>query len=98
MVIREENWYPPVDNPDSAEHNERHKQDQLQKQKDGKGHWKPELYVSGEHLSSYSGMFKEELLLVPLKALSLFIFSWDICSRDMSREQQLQNPPRRSNC
>jgi len=30
-------------NPDQAEHNERHKQDQLQKQKDGKGHWKPEL-------------------------------------------------------
>jgi hypothetical protein len=57
-----------------------------------------DMYVSGEHLSSYSRMSQEELLLVPLKALSLFIFSWDICSRDMSREQQLLNPPRRSNC
>lgn len=31
-----------------AEHNERHKQDQLQKQKEGKGHWKPELASNSE--------------------------------------------------
>jgi len=31
-----------------GEHNERHKQDQLQKQKDGKGHWKPELASNSE--------------------------------------------------
>jgi len=35
-------------NPETAEHNERHKQDQLQKQKDGKGHWKPELATNSE--------------------------------------------------
>jgi len=31
-----------------GEHNERHKQDQLQKQRDGKGHWKPELASNSE--------------------------------------------------
>ncbi|KUJ23123.1 uncharacterized protein LY89DRAFT_167959 [Mollisia scopiformis] len=31
-----------------GEHNERHKQDQLQKQKEGKGHWKPELASNSE--------------------------------------------------
>jgi hypothetical protein len=46
-------------------------------------------YVLGVHFSSYSGMSQEELLLVPLKALSPFIFSSNIGSRDMSREQQL---------
>ncbi|TVY41326.1 hypothetical protein LSUB1_G001815 [Lachnellula subtilissima] len=35
-------------NPDAAEANEKHKQDQLQKQKDGKGHWKPELASDSE--------------------------------------------------
>jgi len=35
-------------NPDLAEQNEKHKQDQLQKQKDGKGHWKPELASDSE--------------------------------------------------
>merc|ERR1711964_613106 len=35
-------------NPDQAESNERHKQDQLQKQKEGKGHWKPELASDSE--------------------------------------------------
>jgi hypothetical protein len=34
-------------------------------------------------------MSQEELLLVPLKTLSPFIFSSKIGSRDMSREQQL---------
>ena len=37
-----------TDNPDLAESNERHKQDQLQKQKEGKGHWKPELASDSE--------------------------------------------------
>ncbi|TVY59070.1 hypothetical protein LCER1_G000366 [Lachnellula cervina] len=37
-----------IDNPDAAEHNEKHKQDTLQKQKDGKGHWKPELASDSE--------------------------------------------------
>jgi len=35
-------------NPDQAETNDRHKQDTLQKQKDGKGHWKPELASDSE--------------------------------------------------
>jgi hypothetical protein len=49
----------------------------------------PGMYVSGEHFSTYSGMSQEELLLVPLKTLSPFIFSSNIGSRDMSLEQQL---------
>jgi serine/threonine protein kinase len=49
----------------------------------------PEMYVSGEHFSSYRGMSQEELRGVPLKTLSSFIFSSNIDSRDMSREQQL---------
>ncbi|KAH9224121.1 hypothetical protein DL95DRAFT_282692 [Leptodontidium sp. 2 PMI_412] len=35
-------------NPNQAEANERHKQDTLQKQKEGKGHWKPELASDSE--------------------------------------------------
>jgi len=35
-------------NPDAAAHNEHHKQDQLAKQKEGKGHWKPELASDSE--------------------------------------------------
>lgn len=35
-------------NPDLADHNDKHKQDLLQKQKDGKGHWKPELASDSE--------------------------------------------------
>ncbi|TVY56226.1 hypothetical protein LSUE1_G008716 [Lachnellula suecica] len=35
-------------NPEAAEHNEKHKQDGLQKQKEGKGHWKPELASDSE--------------------------------------------------
>jgi hypothetical protein len=31
-----------------AEQNEKHKQDQLKKQKEGKGHWKPELASNSE--------------------------------------------------
>jgi len=34
--------------PNLAEQNEKHKQDQLSKQKDGKGHWKPELASDSE--------------------------------------------------
>ena len=49
----------------------------------------PGMYVSGEHFSTYSGMSQEELLVVPLKTLSPFIFSSNIGSRDMSLEQQL---------
>lgn len=58
----------------------------------------PSRYVSGEHFSSSSGMSQEELLLLPLEIISRFVFFLDICSRDVSREQQLQFPPRRSNC
>ncbi|KAH6679547.1 hypothetical protein B0J14DRAFT_649937 [Halenospora varia] len=35
-------------NPDQAEQNDKHIKDQLQKQKDGKGHWKPELASDSE--------------------------------------------------
>ncbi|KAG4434989.1 hypothetical protein IFR05_009514 [Cadophora sp. M221] len=35
-------------NPNQAEENEKHKQDTLQKQKEGKGHWKPELASDSE--------------------------------------------------
>jgi len=35
-------------NPDQGAENEKHKQDQLQKQKEGKGHWKPELASDSE--------------------------------------------------
>jgi len=35
-------------NPDGAEQSERHKQDLLKKQKEGKGHWKPELASDSE--------------------------------------------------
>jgi hypothetical protein len=37
-----------LDNPDLAEQNEKHKQDLLNKQKEGKGHWKPELASNSE--------------------------------------------------
>lgn len=35
-------------NPDVAKNYEHHKQDQLKKQKEGKGHWKPELASDSE--------------------------------------------------
>lgn len=35
-------------NPEQAEKNKKHQQDQLQKQKDGKGHWEPELASDSE--------------------------------------------------
>lgn len=35
-------------NPEQAAENERHKQDLLKKQKEGKGHWKPELASDSE--------------------------------------------------
>jgi len=37
-----------TDNPDQGSEYEKHKQDQLQKQKEGKGHWKPELASDSE--------------------------------------------------
>ncbi len=40
------------DGDNMGEHNERHKQDLLQKQKDGKGHWKPELASNSEEAVS----------------------------------------------
>lgn len=36
------------DKPDKGGDYEKHKQDQLQKQKEGKGHWKPELASNSE--------------------------------------------------
>lgn len=37
-----------LDDPEQAAHNEKHKDDALQKQKEGKGHWKPELASDSE--------------------------------------------------
>jgi len=39
-------------NPEQASDYEKHKQDQLQKQKEGKGHWKPELASNSEEAIS----------------------------------------------
>ncbi|QSZ36272.1 hypothetical protein DSL72_007398 [Monilinia vaccinii-corymbosi] len=39
---------PTTDNPEQGAANERHKQDQLAKQKEGKNHWKPELASDSE--------------------------------------------------
>jgi hypothetical protein len=44
---------PGIDNENQAELNERHKQDQLQKQKEGKGHWKPELASNSEEAVNF---------------------------------------------
>jgi hypothetical protein len=52
----------------------------------------------GGALSSYLGISQQELPLAPLETLSPFIFSSDICARDMSWEERPQFPPRRSNC
>jgi len=38
--------------PADPDANERHKQDQLQKQKEGRGHWKPELASDSEEAVS----------------------------------------------
>jgi len=43
-----------ADNEDRAEEAEHHKQDQLQKQKEGKGHWKDELASDSESIVSLS--------------------------------------------
>ena len=37
-----------TDDPNAAENNDKHIKDGLQKQKDGKGHWKPELASDSE--------------------------------------------------
>ena len=42
--------YFPTDNEDRAEEAEFHKQDQLQKQKEGKGQWKDELASDSESM------------------------------------------------
>jgi hypothetical protein len=56
---------PGIDNEDQAEHNERHKQDQLQKQKDGKGHWKPELASNSEEaVSFHCWLISQEIVLL----------------------------------
>ena len=46
-----------ADSPDLAALNEKHKQDQLQKQKEGKGHWKPELASDSEEAVSLVILF-----------------------------------------
>jgi hypothetical protein len=43
----------PADTSD-AEQSERHKQDLLKKQKEGKGHWKPELASDSEEAVGFS--------------------------------------------
>jgi len=47
-------------NPDLAEHNEKHKQDQLDKSKQGKGHWKPELASNSEEAVAADRNSKDE--------------------------------------
>lgn len=44
---------------ESGEHNDHHVKDQLQKQKEGKGHWKPELASNSEEAVSvfFCGFF-----------------------------------------
>ena len=37
-----------LDDPEQAANNEKHKQDSLNKSKEGKGHWKPELASDSE--------------------------------------------------
>lgn len=37
-----------ADTPELGAEYEKHKQDQIQKQKEGKGHWKPELASNSE--------------------------------------------------
>jgi hypothetical protein len=37
-----------IDNPEQNDDPEKHKQDLLKKQKEGKGHWKPELASNSE--------------------------------------------------
>jgi hypothetical protein len=49
-----------TDTEDQAENNERHKQDQLKKQKEGKGHWKPELASNSEEAVSFLGFCERD--------------------------------------
>jgi hypothetical protein len=49
---------------DSAEQSEIHKQDLLRKQKEGKGHWKPELASDSEEAVSYLPLPLDVSLLV----------------------------------
>jgi len=48
------------DIPDLPNVNEKHKQDQIQKQKEGKGHWKPELASDSEEAISADRAHKEK--------------------------------------
>jgi hypothetical protein len=67
-----------------------------------------ELCGAGNYLSVYNTgnltgkslffLFGNVSREVPLEPVSLLIFSLEICSQDMSLVQQLQIPPRRSNC
>ena len=58
---------PPTDpNPDDFE---RHKQDSLQKQKNGKGHWKPELASASEESIKADRMSPHEAGEAALKRL-----------------------------
>jgi len=45
---------------DQASHNEKHKQDLLAKQKEGKGHWKPELASDSEEAVNADRQHKGE--------------------------------------
>jgi hypothetical protein len=45
-------WF--IDTEDKATDYEKHKQDQLDKQKSGKGHWKPELASNSEEAVCFS--------------------------------------------
>jgi len=55
------NWgFLGTDTEDQAENNERHKQDQLKKQKEGKGHWKPELASNSEEAVSFLGFCERD--------------------------------------
>jgi hypothetical protein len=53
-------------------------------------------YVSGKPFSSYSGVSQEEFLL--RHSFELFSLETSALEACMCREQQLQIPPRRSNC
>ncbi|POS87497.1 hypothetical protein EPUL_000672 [Erysiphe pulchra] len=51
-----------VDNPNQASQNERHKQDALKKQKEGKGHWKAELASDSEEAIAADRNHRDESL------------------------------------
>jgi len=80
-----------TDTPDLAEQNERHKQDQLQKQKEGKGHWKPELASNSEEaVSSWPWTrFREDILLMEFIAVGRRGSSrWRSLDRGIAKEDR----------